>query len=127
MKYLLGEFPSTFDVERNWTSSLRGYARSFKDFKDLPDYNHREISDITYDDADGEMTRWLIERGYDQAENWLDRPPRYHIEVKTTTGDCSDRFYMSTAQAQHVSHPQPKRLLAVTSTRTLTTNRAQRR
>jgi hypothetical protein len=94
----------TFSPEEHWTSTLRSYARDFEDFKDLPDYCHREISDITYDDAEagGEMTRWLIGRGYEQGEKWLEKPPKYFIEVKTTTGECKDVFYMSINQARHV-------------------------
>jgi hypothetical protein len=82
---------------------LRGYARAYEDFKDLSDYRQREISDITYTDEAGEFTRWLINHGYAQAESWLEKPPRYLIEVKTTTGACSERFFMSNHQAKLVS------------------------
>ncbi len=95
-------FPD-FDPERDWASGLRGWARLYDGYKDLSEYTKHEISDITYNDVNGAMTKWLVSKGYERAERWLSAPPIYHLEVKTTTGECEDRFFMSNNQVKLVS------------------------
>ena len=62
----------------------------------------RETSDFTYKDANSILTRFLINAGYLDANVWANATPEYLIEVKTTTGDFSDRFYMSANQYRMV-------------------------
>jgi hypothetical protein len=44
------------------------------------------------------LTRYLINAGYLDENVWASATPEYLIEVKTTTGDLGDRFYMSSNQ-----------------------------
>jgi hypothetical protein len=62
----------------------------------------RETSDIVFDDTDSILTSLLIETGYLDEEVWTGAEPRYFIEVKTTTGECGDRFFMSNNQYRMV-------------------------
>ena len=61
-----------------------------------------EQSDLIYNDTRGILTTYLINAGYLNANVWGDAAPEYFIEVKTTTGDCNDRFYMSAKQYRMV-------------------------
>jgi hypothetical protein len=57
-----------------------------------------ETADITYKDDNSSLTTLLIQRGYLDESVWRGAFPRYYIEVKTTTGECNDRFFMSNSQ-----------------------------
>ena len=103
MAGLLLKLIPDFDVERHWTSNLRGWARSFDAYKALSDYTLTEVSDITYSDVDGHMTTWLISHGFAKAKGWR-KFPTYHIEVKTTTGACGEPFQMSQYQVNLVRY-----------------------
>lgn len=101
---LLRKVLPDFDPDRDWTSGLRGWARLYEDYKGLSEYTKREVSDITYDDGyDGSMTEWFVSKGCERARSWLAAPPTYHVEVKTTTVDCEERFYVSNNQVKLVS------------------------
>jgi hypothetical protein len=63
----------------------------------------REISDLTYKDDWSRLTRFFINAGYLDENVWVDAQPEYLIEVKTTTKDLTDRFYMSSSQYRLVS------------------------
>jgi hypothetical protein len=63
----------------------------------------REVSDLTFRDIRGIPTGHLIRGGYLTANVWSEATPEYLIEVKTTTGDCGDRFFMSRNQYEMVS------------------------
>jgi hypothetical protein len=63
----------------------------------------RETADITYHDSDGILTKLLVDKGYLDTSPWLGRPPRYYLEVKSTTGDCDNAFYMSKYQYERVT------------------------
>ncbi|KAJ4286909.1 hypothetical protein N0V88_007854 [Collariella sp. IMI 366227] len=84
----------------NWPSTMRGYVRVHPDYADMPAWSGRETADITYDDAAGNLTAMLIDRGYLEREEWWDARPRYFIEVKSTTGPCAMPFFMSKHQYQ---------------------------
>jgi hypothetical protein len=66
----------------------------------------RETSDLLYRDARSVLTRYLINAGYLDENVWAGATPEYLIEVKTTTGNFDDRFYMSNKQfrlvGQHI-------------------------
>lgn len=72
-------------------------------YRDLAPWNGRETADITYVDTGGILTRLFIEKGYLQSEIWQNERPKYFLEVKTTTWDYTEQFYMSGSQYQRVS------------------------
>jgi hypothetical protein len=97
------ELPN-FTGEDHWTSSLRNRA-GFSAF------GHREVSDFTYKDTRGALTRHfqLMQHQYTTPE-WLatacddGNTPLYRLEVKSTTKqDQTTPFYMSVKQRTLVS------------------------
>jgi hypothetical protein len=64
-------------------------------------WNSHETSDIVYADTTSQLTQILIRLGYLENE-WRGAKPEYLIEVKTTTGDYSDRLFMSKNQYRMV-------------------------
>jgi hypothetical protein len=62
-----------------------------------------EISDLLYRDAWSMLTRHLINAGYLDENVWAGATPEYLIEVKTTSGNFDDRFYISSKQFRLVS------------------------
>jgi hypothetical protein len=66
----------------------------------------KETADITYEDWSGVLTAILIEKGYLEEQVWGNARPKYFMEVKTTTGEYSDRLYMSSRQYQLVCRTQ---------------------
>jgi len=70
----------------------------------------RETADITYEDQLSVLTSILIAKGYLTEQVWRDARPKYFIEVKTTTGECGDRLFLSNKQYELVgknSHVVP--------------------
>ena len=63
----------------------------------MPSWNGRETSDIVYRDTNSHLTRLLIDLEYLDII-WIESEPEYLIEVKTTTGNCADRFFMGNNQ-----------------------------
>ncbi len=61
-----------------------------------------DYSDFTYHDTDGSLTRYFAQEGFQEAQEWLSSPPTYHIEVKSTTEDCNEPFFVSNNQMQMV-------------------------
>lgn len=92
-----------FTGEGNWTSSLRSRA-GFSPFG-------REVSDFTYEDIQGTLTRHFLQMQHPYAPpDWLStvsgngNAPLYRLEVKSTTSqDPTTTFYMSNNQYQLVS------------------------
>lgn len=92
-----------FTGEDNWTSSLRSRA-GFSTFG-------REVSDFTYEDTQGALTRHFLQMQYPYATpEWLSTAcdngnvPLYRLEVKSTTSqDPTTTFYMSGRQHELVS------------------------
>lgn len=62
----------------------------------------RETADIVYNDQKGAFTDLLIQEGFLDGDIWSGATPEYFIEVKTTTGECNDRFFMSNSQVERV-------------------------
>jgi len=74
----------------NWTSELRHFVPGFAPFRG------HAYADFTYMDSQGQLTRtWL---GPEKAAAWQGRWPKYHIEVKSTRGNESEPFHMSSIQ-----------------------------
>lgn len=82
----------------NWESTIRGLVAIHPRYTGMQDWPGRETADITYDDRDGVLTAILIAKGYLVEQVWRDSRPKYFMEVKTTTGECSDRLYISSNQ-----------------------------
>lgn len=100
MLHHLGLFGFTKD---NWKSTIRDEVCVHRKYRDLEPWRGRETADITYDDCEGELTKLLIEKGYLNGDIWEDERPTYYLEVKATPKDCSEQFYMSGSQFNHVS------------------------
>ncbi|KAF8859481.1 hypothetical protein BDZ45DRAFT_673240 [Acephala macrosclerotiorum] len=83
----------------NWTSTINSHVLIHPEyFGRDPWPGRRETSDLWYNDREGFLTRHLIRAGYLDGNVWSEATPEYFIEVKTTTGDCDDRFFMSRNQ-----------------------------
>lgn len=68
----------------------------------------REISDIRYVDTESRLTQYLIDAGYLDTDVWARATPEYLIEVKTTSHEVDERFFMSSNQFRLVSrHSHP--------------------
>jgi hypothetical protein len=91
-----------FSVD-NWKSTLRREVRVHDRYRDLEPWIGRETADLTYSDVQGDFTRVLIEKGYLRNETWENERPNYYLEVKTTTSECSEPFYMSGSQYERAS------------------------
>ncbi|KAH7411292.1 hypothetical protein BKA64DRAFT_378000 [Cadophora sp. MPI-SDFR-AT-0126] len=81
----------------NWKSTIRHEVSVHEKYRDMSTWTGRETADITYDDDGGVFTSILVDKGY-LHEYWRGSTPHYFIEVKTTTGDCNDRFFLSNSQ-----------------------------
>lgn len=66
-------------------------------YNDMDAWRGAETADIVYQDSDNILTGFLVELGYLESF-WIGARPKYLIEVKTTTGECKDRFFMSNSQ-----------------------------
>ncbi len=78
---------------------MRGLARAHQEYADLEPWYGVETSDIVYSDEAGIFTTLLREKGYfeDLWRPSMERP-NYFIEVKTTTADCAEPFYVNRSQ-----------------------------
>ncbi|PVH80366.1 hypothetical protein DL98DRAFT_628772 [Cadophora sp. DSE1049] len=81
----------------NWASTIRHEVTVHEKYRDMAPWTSRETADITYDDDNGAFTSILVDKGY-LEEYWRGSTPQYFIEIKTTTGDCNDRFFLSNSQ-----------------------------
>ncbi len=86
----------------NWESRIRKFIKIHPDFFNLDPWIGTETSDITYEDNQGTLTKFFIDKGYLNLDDWRDKKPKYYIEVKTTTGPCSTRLFMSKGQYRMV-------------------------
>jgi hypothetical protein len=92
----------SFDWD-NWTSTIRREVLIHPEYRLMGPWPGRhETSDLIYKDDDSILTTYLIGAGYLDADVWANATPEYLIEVKTTTRDFSDRFYMSRNQYRMV-------------------------
>ncbi|KAH6672846.1 hypothetical protein B0J14DRAFT_667527 [Halenospora varia] len=84
----------------NWESTIRGLVAIHPRYTGMDNWPGRETPDITYDDRSGVLTAILIAKGYLEEQVWRNARPKYFMEVKTTTGECGDRLYISSNQYQ---------------------------
>ncbi|KFZ02938.1 hypothetical protein V502_11372 [Pseudogymnoascus sp. VKM F-4520 (FW-2644)] len=90
---LLHALEPHFGIE-SWRSKIRHLVTVHPNYHDMPSWNERETSDIVYRDTNSHLTRLLIDLGYLDMI-WIESEPEYLIEVKTTTGNCANGFFMS--------------------------------
>ncbi|KAL8772821.1 MAG: hypothetical protein Q9209_002166 [Squamulea sp. 1 TL-2023] len=100
LRTLLPSIPG-FDPSINWTSRLRKRARNCPSFEGLTAYEEPEVSDITFRDEEGHLSKWLHCLGYKPARSWVHKSLTYYIEVKTTIRDAPTPFVMSAGQVGH--------------------------
>lgn len=86
-----------------WQSKFRHLVASHPDYTDLEAWHGQETSDIRYFDIDGSLTKLLIDEGYLEASIWEGKRLDYYIEVKTSTGPCATKFFMTPGQFGRVS------------------------
>ncbi|KAH8895463.1 hypothetical protein GQ53DRAFT_855993 [Thozetella sp. PMI_491] len=84
--------------EDNWQSRILKYVKVHPTLGYLPEWNHKETADITYNDSQGVLTNLFIGQGYLDSDAWNGKKPMYFIEVKTTTRSFNTRFFMSRSQ-----------------------------
>ena len=92
-----------FSRENNWLSKIRHYAAFCVEHADIEPWTKQETSDIVYNDTSGSLTRWLIQKGYLTLRLWENARPKYYLEVKATTKECREKFFMSDDQYHRVS------------------------
>jgi hypothetical protein len=73
-----------------------------ENYHDMDPWTGAETADITYDDTKGEFTQLLIANGFLDGSIWAHAKPKYFLEVKATTKECSTRFFLSKSQYQRV-------------------------
>ncbi|KZV83797.1 hypothetical protein EXIGLDRAFT_304399 [Exidia glandulosa HHB12029] len=77
----------------NWTSTLRILAG-------FPAFIAESLADFTYEDTDGSLTEKL----YPGSTSAMSPRPEYLMEVKATSGDQNDTFFMSRNQFHQALH-----------------------
>jgi hypothetical protein len=93
----------------NWRSTIRGELAASTHYADLANWAGRETADIVYLDTTGALTHYFRHNSegpfphqIQEDRNFVMRPIEYYLEVKSTTGRCSARFYMSGSQYKRV-------------------------
>ncbi|RYP86403.1 hypothetical protein DL770_004908 [Monosporascus sp. CRB-9-2] len=86
---------SAFNPQEHWRSSF--CAKVHRDVRNTQtgDEVPFQVDDTT---ASGALTRFLIEHSYTAAEGWQQRPPRYYIDVATTTGEHDSPVTMDSSR-----------------------------
>ncbi|KAK3323250.1 hypothetical protein B0T19DRAFT_462713 [Cercophora scortea] len=81
-----------YKPEAHWTSTLRTKHANHN----LPAYQGDAICSFTFNDAEcnGAWTKAVVAAEYHDARGWLNRPPTWHIEVKTV-GTPAESFALS--------------------------------
>ncbi|KAI0402755.1 hypothetical protein F4802DRAFT_599716 [Xylaria palmicola] len=91
--------PSLPNFSRHvWQSRVRHFVAKHSSYKTLEAWNGLETSDIVYTDTAGVLTAALIKHDYLDHAKWNGRCPKYYIEVKTTTEQCDNKFFMNNEQ-----------------------------
>ncbi|KAF4636998.1 hypothetical protein G7Y89_g1094 [Cudoniella acicularis] len=94
-KFLEKQLGSTYHPEIHWTSPRRTRAGHT-----MFDGSYVSNSPFTISTADSatSLTRFLVTCGYEDARNWSDSPPHYHIEVVSTTSEPCSTFAWTVPQ-----------------------------
>ncbi|KAH4095486.1 hypothetical protein HBH46_167370 [Parastagonospora nodorum] len=92
-------------TEANWRSTIRGELSRSTRFADMTNWTGQETADIVYKDTSGELTQYLRDHSEGdfppqirEDHSFDECPIEYYLEVKSTTGPCGTRFYMSGGQ-----------------------------
>ena len=89
----------------NWKSKIRNRVCVHEKYKDMQEWTGAETADIVYEDQGPEfiLTNAFSE---DLCRNMIEEgsPIKYYLEVKTTTEECSSRFFVSKAQYRRVCY-----------------------
>ncbi|UPX10550.1 uncharacterized protein EKO05_0001202 [Ascochyta rabiei] len=95
--------------ESNWPSTIRSELTGRFGFEDLTAWHGHETSDLVYKDDTGAFTEYLRNNcvgGFSpwifETRNMQTSPVEYYLEVKSTTGRCGTRFYMSGKQYERM-------------------------
>lgn len=86
----------------NWRSRIRKKVSVHPEYHTLLSWNGVETADIVYHDTNSELTSALVGMGHMLAGARFAAAPTYYIEVKTTTGECDNAFFMSKSQYRRV-------------------------
>ena len=88
----------------NWQSTIRSEVTVHVNYENLGEWHGYETADITYDDIQNKLVNLLAEKGYDKLQDRTQvNCPKCFIEVKTTTAEWDEPFYVSRAQYDRVS------------------------
>lgn len=82
----------------DWRSKIRNEVIVHPKYANMRPWTEGETSDLVYKDNDSSLTRFLIVGGYLEAGIWAGAKPEYYIEVKTTTGEWNNQFFMNRKQ-----------------------------
>ncbi|KAH6642718.1 hypothetical protein C7974DRAFT_469017 [Boeremia exigua] len=95
--------------EANWPSTIRSELAGHFGFEDLAAWHGHETSDLVYKDHNGAFTQYLRDNcvgGFPpyifETRSMQASPIEYYLEVKSTTGRCGTRFYMSGRQYERM-------------------------
>lgn len=98
----------------NWQSTIRGELAVHPRYAELRDWSGRETADIVYTDRNGSLTQYLRDHcngGFPSQislfHNHALHPIEYYLEIKSTPGLCSTRFFMSGSQYKLVRKKLP--------------------
>ncbi|OAP55444.1 hypothetical protein AYL99_10417 [Fonsecaea erecta] len=89
---------TAYDPDVHWTSSLRtrnGHKVFVRERNS--DGKTKLYASFTVTDTSGMFSRYVAEC-YPEAKRWVKRPPVYHLDVRTTTGDLASEFAYSNSQ-----------------------------
>ncbi|KAF2654846.1 hypothetical protein K491DRAFT_599984 [Lophiostoma macrostomum CBS 122681] len=102
------EYLSCLDLpdftRESWQSTIRGAVAIHPRYEGIRDWRGHETADIVYTDRNGALTQYLrnvCEGSFPTQladHDHVTHPIEYYLEVKTTTGECETRFYMSNIQ-----------------------------
>ncbi|KAF1811004.1 hypothetical protein P152DRAFT_483336 [Eremomyces bilateralis CBS 781.70] len=79
----------------NWPSTIRKYIRVHPSHTTLEPWKGTETADLVYEDSSGRLRELLVNAGYDCPSK---PSTKFLLEVKTTTKDCSEPFFMKSGQ-----------------------------
>lgn len=86
----------------NWRSRIRKRVSVHPEYHTLVPWSGVETADIVYPDTNSELTSALVGMGHMLAGLGFAAAPTYYIEVKTTTGEWDNAFFMSKSQYRRV-------------------------
>lgn len=95
---------------RNWKSNIRHHVALHDNYADLESWDGPETADIVYDDVSGSFSQILVDKAGISPHVFPtpgEGSVKYYFEVKTTTTDCNEKFWMSRYQVRRVSQTPP--------------------